>query len=89
MEKSNISTISNRGHTDNEGLDDKEGSPQPDNTIENVCGDETAQYLKYLEYKLKRYPPQTRNIIKLEIRQILSGADRGLLDKHLDTFSQE
>ncbi|EDW06565.1 vacuolar protein-sorting-associated protein 36 isoform X2 [Drosophila mojavensis] len=53
----------------------------PSNQPENLDDDDVTLYVKYLECKLKKYPPHTRNAIQFEFNRIIYEADLGLHDR--------
>ncbi|XP_023173449.1 uncharacterized protein LOC111601194 isoform X2 [Drosophila hydei] len=67
-----------------EAEDDEDNTSQTDEDARLDLSFETTEYLKFLKRKLKSYPLHIKNIIKLEIKRILSGADNGLLEKPED-----
>lgn len=53
----------------------------PSDRPENLDDDDVTLYVKYLECKLKKYPPHTRNAIQFEFNRIIYEADLGLHDR--------
>ncbi|XP_030244450.1 uncharacterized protein LOC115564363 [Drosophila navojoa] len=54
---------------------------RPSDQPGNVDNEDVTLYVKYLECKLKQYPPHTRNTIQFKFNRIIYEADRGLRDK--------